>query len=70
MLYTIELKIDELDNRAIHAAIAEAQAHGLPDFGHDDANIAGRAVAEICRGWLDMLGKWNMPGQQEPPHAD
>jgi hypothetical protein len=30
-------------------------------------NIAGRSLAEICRGW-EELRKWTP--QREPPHAD
>lgn len=62
MLRTIELKIDELDYRAIQSAFAERQRFAIPDACHDDANTAGRLVAEICRGWLEFLGKWAMPG--------
>lgn len=74
MLRTIELKIDELDYDAIQLAFATIQRGVLPTPSHDDANIAGRCVAEICRSWMEMSGLWKMPGedddQQEPTDAE
>lgn len=44
-LHTITLKLDDLDYRAVQAAIAERQTFRcMPDSGHDDANMAGRVV--------------------------
>ena len=54
MLHTIELKVDELDFQAINNAISRRQGWGIiPDTDEPDANLAGRLIAEICRGWLE-----------------
>jgi len=50
---TITLECDELDFDAIQKAIARRQLFRcLPD---GEGNMAGRIVAEICRGWEEML---------------
>lgn len=48
-----EFSVDEQDAAAIHAAIAERQRwRAMPDGGGD---LRGRVIAEICRGWLEMV---------------
>jgi hypothetical protein len=48
----MQLELDELDYAAVQEAIARRQAYGVwPD--HDGSNLAGLAVAEICRAYLD-----------------
>ena len=59
----ITLRLDELDAEAVARAIAYRKLHPMPDGG---GNEAGRAVAEICRGWLDMLGEWEWSGNPKP----
>lgn len=49
----IVLHCDKLDFDAIQKAIARRQTfRSMPDGG---GNLAGRLVAEICRGWMEML---------------
>ncbi len=54
----ITLELDELDYGAIQEAFAMRQSFRdragciMPD---GDSNTAGALVAEICRGWLEML---------------
>lgn len=44
---------DQLDFDAIQKAIARRQTFcSMPEGG---GNLAGRLVAEICRGWMEML---------------
>ena len=50
------LELDELDYAAVVRVIAERESGGeLPDGG---GNLNGRTIAEICRGYDEML---NMP---------
>lgn len=59
---TITLDLDELDYNAVQNAMARRQNFGrhllgctdgiMPD---GDSNRAGAVVAEICRGWMEML---------------
>lgn len=54
------LELDEDDHDALQAAFATHQSrHPRPDGG---SNLAGCLVAEICRGWLEMLGRWPTRG--------
>lgn len=54
----LTLELDEDDWSSVNEAIAERQSFRdkegclLPD---GDGNLAGRLIAEICRGWLEML---------------
>ena len=49
----IELELDELDYSAICQAVARRQLfRSMPD---GEGNEAGRVIAEICRGWLEMI---------------
>lgn len=56
--HTITLELDKLDAKAVNRAIARRQSmrvNGksvMPDGG---GNMAGRVIAEICRGWEEML---------------
>ena len=57
-MHRVTLELDDDDARAIHQAVAYVQRSkaGLPDA--DEGNLIGRAVAEACRGFLDMLSEW------------
>lgn len=49
----IVLRCDKLDFDAIQKALTRRQMfRSMPD---GDGNLAGRLVAEICRGWEEML---------------
>lgn len=49
---TITLELDDLDYAAVQEAIATRQLYRvLPD---GEGNLAGRVVAEICRGWMEL----------------
>lgn len=50
--------LDKLDRDAICTAIAVRQRAPLPP---GVGSLRGRVIAEICRGWLDMLGEWDGP---------
>lgn len=51
--HTITLELDKLDAKAVNRAIARRQSmRVMPDGG---GNMAGRVIAEICRGWEEML---------------
>jgi hypothetical protein len=58
---TITLACDVLDATAIHAAIARYQKnHVDTEYGgtllpEGQGNLGGRIIAEICRGWDEML---------------
>lgn len=55
-LHRIVLKVDHWDAESIREAMARRKSWGvLPDACHDDADLFGRLIAEICRGWLEML---------------
>lgn len=65
-LKQIVLKVDHLDAESIMEAIAERWTWGvLPDACHDDVNMEGRIIAEICRGWMEMLGKPRIPEERQ-----
>lgn len=61
-LRVLTLELDELDYDAIQTALARRQIFGrhlpgctqgiMPD---GNSNRAGALVAEICRGWMEML---------------
>lgn len=54
MLHTIELRVDSCDYQAIQEAMSRRQAwRVLPDSDESTANLSGRLVAEICRGWME-----------------
>ena len=59
----IVLELDALDYDAVQAAMCKRQAFGrtvpglektglMPD---GDSNRAGALIAEICRGWMEVL---------------
>lgn len=50
---TLTLILDELDHDAIRRALAIRQGWRILPDGEGD--IAGRLLAEICRGWEEML---------------
>ena len=54
---TLSLELSDLDYDAIQKAIAYRQTwRAMPDA--DGSNLPGAVMAEICRGWLEMLGRW------------
>lgn len=60
MTHTITLELDELDWNAVQKAMAIRQRSRIwpdapegPDAGQ--SNVAGLCIAEICRGWIEML---------------
>ena len=51
-IYRMTLELDEDDRNAINMAITQRQIwRVLPD---GDGNLAGRVLAEICRGWMEL----------------
>lgn len=55
-LHKVVLFLDELDHKAVQEAVIRRESWKcLPDSGHDDCNLVGRVIAEICRGWMEML---------------
>lgn len=59
--WTVTVVVDRQDFSAIQAAITRRQLLGrypgctgttLPD---GDSDLAGAIIAEICRGWMEML---------------
>lgn len=55
---TVVLELDEDDARALHEAIAKFQnmrIDGECIIPDGEGNLRGRLVAEICRGWMEML---------------
>lgn len=49
-----EFVADDEDAAAIYEAIARRQTwRVMPDGGGD---LTGRVLAEICRGWLELIG--------------
>lgn len=61
----IELILDDDDARAVNDAIEERSKMGImpPD---DGSNAAGACVAEICRGWGEMLAMAPEPDDLDP----
>ena len=55
-MQTITIQVDDADADAIRAAIARRQAMrigGKPILPDGDGDLAGRYLAEVCRGWLE-----------------
>lgn len=50
--------LDALDRDAIDSAIAIRQRSPIPN---GTGPLRDRVIAEICRGWMEMLGQWNGP---------
>lgn len=51
---TITLELDDIDASTVNTAIARRQLwRAMPDS--DGGNMAGRVIAEICRGWMDAI---------------
>lgn len=52
------LLLDEDDARAVNEAVAALQRlrdeRGCYAIAEGGGNLLGRALAEICRGWLEM----------------
>jgi len=53
--HEIEIKVDAADYSAIQCAIAMRQTWMTMSDG--EGNVAGRVLAEICRGWLEHREK-------------
>lgn len=49
------LVVDDLDANAIIEAVATRAGLEIPPTTHDDANRIGRVLAEVCRGYLELL---------------
>lgn len=63
----IVLECDDLDYDAINRVFARhQQMHSLPD---GDGNMAGRLVAEICRGWEELVD-FRSHVSERPNHSD
>ena len=61
------LDLDELDYRAVQRAIARRQTFRvMPD--DEGSDTAGAVIAEICRGWLEMLD-WDFTTGGRRPDA-
>ena len=55
MVSTLILRVDNDDRRSILEAVAMRERLGLiPDGGGNDD---GRAIAEICRGWMEFMAR-------------
>lgn len=55
-MQTITIRIDDADADSIRAAIARRQSmriDGQPILPDGDGDLAGRYLAEVCRGWLE-----------------
>lgn len=58
----IVLELDEYDYHAVALAIKHRLRMSIPDGA---GNHAGRVVAEICRGWMEMMQfDWTIPEQR------
>ncbi len=59
--YRLEVTVSKADKQAIQKALTERlymdklPGGEMPGKSHDDADRAGRALAEICREWLMEL---------------
>lgn len=58
----ITILLDRADSWAVRMAVRYRLRHAMPS---GESNQAGAAIAEICRGWLDMLGKWPWTGDPQ-----
>jgi hypothetical protein len=72
MAKTIILELDDADYEAVQRCIARrqsfrswpdatSQADSDDEFSEplkDGSNLVGLAVAEICRGWEEMMAMW------------
>lgn len=67
--YSIKAKIDKQDYKAICKAISIRQRSSVPHAHHDDATNTGCLIAEVCRGWLDMIGE-ECPRMDDPASGE
>ena len=54
----LTLELDEPDYRSVQEAIARRQGFQVgfrPPLPDGEGNMAGRIIAEICRGWLEHI---------------
>jgi len=51
------LSLDGDDFEAVQRCISKRQGFGAGLIPPGGGNLAGRVIAEICRGWEEMLGK-------------
>lgn len=58
----IILELDDSDYDAVQKALASRLTHCKPNEASDTLEgsviASGAYIAEICRGYLEMLGKW------------
>lgn len=63
---TLTLNLDQADYDAICRAVMERQQFttrdGNPVMPESESDTNGAALAEVCRGWLERIGKW--PGRK------
>lgn len=52
-LTQLTMTVDELDLKAIQRAIERRKSFGV--FPDGDSDSLGEYIAEICRGWEEML---------------
>lgn len=64
----IVLSLDEQDYEHVRNAIANRQH--LMDIPPGDGNDDGRAIAEICRGWGEMMGMMSWTGDARKEQDD
>lgn len=56
---TLSVTLDDEDYEAVQTALSVRQGFmALPD---GESDKAGALLAEVCRGWLEMLNRW--PGR-------
>jgi hypothetical protein len=53
--HELNIKVDKQDRDIIQKAMILRNKYPLPDTWHDDANIQGMVIAEICRGYIDFM---------------
>lgn len=54
----MQLQLSPLDNSAVQEALKLRRTMIMPDSeGSETSSEEGEVLAEICRGWLEMLGK-------------
>lgn len=55
----LSVSLDEDDYEAVQKALSVRQGlMPVPDGSPREVHRAGALLAEICRGWLEMLGRW------------
>jgi hypothetical protein len=55
----LTITLDELDYKAVVRCIAQKEQEGPAGVPEGDSDLNGAALAEICRGWEEMLSVAN-----------